>query len=149
LDRSQTYREPLHNWPAIGVAFYSTDLDKVLKDKGITTIIMTGWKVSGSVLYTSVGATLRGYTVVIPLDAALGPSDYEEAIGQYQILNQNAANAKNEPLKEKTSRLSRTDMISFQRVTTAGVRHAWSGPGHVTTCRAGRRRSGRRASARC
>src|SRR5579864_1530979 len=29
--------------------FYNTDLDKELKAKGITTIIMAGWKVSGSV----------------------------------------------------------------------------------------------------
>ena len=27
--------------------FYNTDLDKALKAKGITTIIMVGWKVSG------------------------------------------------------------------------------------------------------
>jgi len=39
--------------------FYNTDLDKVLKAKGITTLILAGWKVSGSVTYTSVGATLR------------------------------------------------------------------------------------------
>ena len=46
--------------------FYNTDLDKMLKAKGITTLILVGWKVSGSVTYTSVGATLRGYTVVVP-----------------------------------------------------------------------------------
>ena len=69
---------------------------------------------SGSVLYTSVGATLRGYTVVIPLDASLGPNDYEEVIGLYQILNQNSANPTNQPLKEKTSTLSRTNLITFQ-----------------------------------
>ena len=70
--------------------FYSTDLDKILKAKGITTVILTGWKVSGSVVYTSVGATLRGYTVVVPTDASLAATDYEVAIGQFQILNQNA-----------------------------------------------------------
>jgi nicotinamidase-related amidase len=94
--------------------FYNTDLDKTLKAKGITTLILTGWKISGSVLYTSVGATLRGYTVVIPTDASLAAADYEIPIGLYQILNQNSANAANEPLKEKASTLSRTDMITFQ-----------------------------------
>jgi nicotinamidase-related amidase len=94
--------------------FYNTDLDKTLKAKGITTVILTGWKISGSVLYTSVGATLRGYTVVIPVDASLAAADYEVAIGLFQILNQNSANATNEPLKEKASTLSRTDMITFQ-----------------------------------
>jgi len=94
--------------------FYNTDLDKTLKAKGITTVILTGWKINGSVLYTSVGATLRDYTVVVPQDASLATTDYEVAIGLFQILNQNSANATNEPLKTKASTLSRTDMITFQ-----------------------------------
>jgi nicotinamidase-related amidase len=94
--------------------FYETDLDKMLKAKGIATLIITGWKISGSVLYTSVGATLRDYTVVIPEDASLAATDYETAIGLFQILNQSSANAANEPLKAKASTLSRTDMITFQ-----------------------------------
>ena len=75
--------------------FYHTDLDNALKAKGITTLILTGWKVSGSVTYTSVGATLRGYTVVVPID-------------------QNSSNATNEPLKTRASTLSRTDLITFK-----------------------------------
>jgi nicotinamidase-related amidase len=94
--------------------FYNTELDKLLKAKGITTLILTGWKVSGSVTYTSVGATLRGYTVVVPVDATLDATDYEIAIGQYQILHQNSSNAANEPLKNRASTLSRTDLIAFK-----------------------------------
>ena len=94
--------------------FYNTDLDQTLKAKGITTVILTGWKVSGSVVYTSVGATLRGYTVVVPTDASLAATDYEVAIGQFQILTQNSANATNEPLKANASTLSLADMITFQ-----------------------------------
>ena len=93
--------------------FYNTDLDKALKAKGITTLILAGWKVSGSVTYTSVGATLRGYTVVVPIDASLDATDYEIAIGLYQILHQHSANAANEPLKSGASTLSRTDLITF------------------------------------
>jgi len=94
--------------------FYNTDLDKALKAKGITTLILTGWKVSGSVTYTSVGATLRGYTVVVAVDASLDATDYEIAIGLYQILHQSSANVANEPLKPQASTLSRTDLISFK-----------------------------------
>jgi len=94
--------------------FYNTDLDKLLKAKGITTIIMVGWKVSGSVTYTSVGATLRDYTVVIPVDTTTAATDYETTIGFYQILNQGNGNLANEPLKPKAPTLSRTDMITFQ-----------------------------------
>jgi nicotinamidase-related amidase len=94
--------------------FYKTDLDNVLKAKGITALILAGWKVSGSVTYTSVGATLRGYTVVVPIDASLDATDFEIAVGQYQILHQHSANAENEPLKAAASTLSRTDLITFK-----------------------------------
>jgi nicotinamidase-related amidase len=94
--------------------FYNTDLDKTLKAKGITTLILAGWKVSGSVTYTSVGATLRGYTVVVPVDASLDATDYEIAIGLYQILHQHSENAANEALKNRASTLSRTDLIAFK-----------------------------------
>jgi nicotinamidase-related amidase len=94
--------------------FYGTDLDKALKAKGITTIIMAGWKVSGSMTYTSVGATLRGYTVVVPVDTTTAGTDYETAIGFYQILNQSSENKENRPLKPKASTLTRTDMVTFE-----------------------------------
>ncbi|HLI22152.1 MAG TPA: cysteine hydrolase [Stellaceae bacterium] len=94
--------------------FYATELDNVLKAKGITTVILTGWKVSGSIMYTSVGATLRGYTVVVPADTTNAPNDYEVPIGIYAMLNQNSANPNNEPLKPKTTTISRSDLISFQ-----------------------------------
>ena len=94
--------------------FFNTELDKILKEKGITTLILAGWKVSGSVTYTSVGATTRGYTVVVPVDATLATTDYETAIGIFQILNQFNENATNQPLKTRASTLSRTDLITIQ-----------------------------------
>src|SRR5580765_1640266 len=72
--------------------FYNTDLDKALKAKGITTIIMVGWKVSGSLAYSSVGATLRDYTVVVPVDTTAATTDYEQTIGFFNILNQLSGN---------------------------------------------------------
>jgi nicotinamidase-related amidase len=94
--------------------FYNTDLDKTLKAKGIKTLIMVGWKVSGSVTYTSVGAMVRDYTVVIPVDTTSAGSDYETAIGFYNVLNSGNANLANEPLKPRATTLSRTDMITFR-----------------------------------
>ena len=94
--------------------FFNTELDKILKEKGVTTLILAGWKVSGSVTYTSVGATARGYTVVVPVDATLATTDYETAIGIFQILNQFNENATNQPLKTRASTLSRTDLITIQ-----------------------------------
>jgi nicotinamidase-related amidase len=94
--------------------FYNTDLDKTLKAKGIKTLIMVGWKVSGSVTYTSVGAMARDYTVVVPMDTTSAGSDYETIIGFYNVLNSGTANLANEPLKSRSVTLSRTDMITFQ-----------------------------------
>ncbi len=94
--------------------FYNTDLDKLLKAKGITTLIMVGWKISGSVTYTSVGAMIRDYTVVIPVDTTAAATDYETAIGFYNVLNSGNANLTNEPLKSKSVTLSRSDLIAFQ-----------------------------------
>ena len=94
--------------------FYGTDLDKELKAKGIKTLIMVGWKISGSVTYTSVGAMAHDYTVVIPMDTTSAGSGYETTIGFYNVLNSGNANLANEPLKAKAVTLTRTDLITFQ-----------------------------------
>lgn len=94
--------------------FHNTDLDKLLKAKGITTLIMVGWKISGSVTFTSVGAMIRDYTVVVPVDTTAAATDYETAIGFYNVLNSGNANLTNVPLKPKSVTLSRTDLIAFQ-----------------------------------
>lgn len=94
--------------------FYGTDLDKELKAKGIKTIVAVGWKISGSITYTSVGAMAHGYTVVIPIDTTAATSDYEQTIGFFNVLNSGSANLRNQPLKPGSVTLSRTDLISFK-----------------------------------
>jgi len=93
--------------------FYGTDLDKELKAKGIKTIIAVGWKISGSITYTSVGAMAHGYTVVVPMDTTAATSDYEQTIGFYNVLNSGSANLKNQPLKQVSFTFSRTYLVSF------------------------------------
>src|SRR6476660_7444159 len=94
--------------------FYGTDLDKDLKAKGIKTLIMVGWKISGSITYTSVGAMAHDYTVVIPMDTTSAGSDYETKIGFYNVLNSGTANLANAPLKPNAVTLTLTDMVTFQ-----------------------------------
>jgi nicotinamidase-related amidase len=96
--------------------FYNTTLDQQLKAKGINTLILVGWKISGSVTYTSVGAMARDYTVVIPMDTTSAGSDYETTIGFYNVQNSGNANLKNEPMKKGAVTLTRTDLITFQEV---------------------------------
>jgi isochorismate hydrolase len=94
--------------------FYNTDLDKELRAKNIKSLIIVGWKISGSVTYTSVGAMARDYTVIIPVDTTSASTDYETTIGFYNVLNSGNANLANQPLKPGAVTLSRTDLITFQ-----------------------------------
>jgi nicotinamidase-related amidase len=94
--------------------FFSTALDELLRRHGITTVILTGWRENGSVLYTAVGANLRNYTAVVAEDATSATTDYDIAIGRYQLLTQLSNNAKNEPLKRGAVTLSRSDLITFR-----------------------------------
>ncbi len=94
--------------------FYSTALDGLLRAHGITTLILAGWRENGSVLYTAVGANLHGYTAVVAEDSTSASTDYDIAIGRYQLLTQLSNNAKNEPLKKGTTTLSRGDLITFR-----------------------------------
>lgn len=94
--------------------FFATQLDELLRKRGITTVILAGWRENGSVLYTAVGANLRGYTVVVADDATSASQDDDVAIGRYQLLTQLNSNPKNEPLHPGAVTLSRTDLISFR-----------------------------------
>jgi nicotinamidase-related amidase len=94
--------------------FYATALDGLLRRHGITTLILGGWRENGSVLYTAVGATLRGYTAVVAEDTTSASTPYDVAIGRYQLLTQLSANAKNEPLHKGAVTLSRGDLITFR-----------------------------------
>jgi len=49
-----------------------TGLEKMLKDKGITSVITVGTAVHGAVLYTASAAALRGFDVIVPIDGMSG-----------------------------------------------------------------------------
>jgi nicotinamidase-related amidase len=94
--------------------FFDTPLDEMLRAKGISDVILVGWRADGSVLYTSVGASLRTYTVVVPMDGTAASQDYDLAVGWYQMLTQLNANPTNEPLHKGAVTLSRIEDITFQ-----------------------------------
>jgi nicotinamidase-related amidase len=58
--------------------FIRTDLEKILKDKGMTTVITVGTSAQGAVLYTASGAALRGLKVIVPVDGSSSESLYAE-----------------------------------------------------------------------
>ena len=94
--------------------FFDTRLDETLRKRGITTLILVGWRENGSLLYTAIGANLRNYTVVVADDATSATEDYDVAVGRYQLLTQLNANPTNEPLRKDAVTLSRTDLITFR-----------------------------------
>lgn len=94
--------------------FFDTRFDLTLRAKGVTTLVLVGWRENGSLLYTAVGANLRGYTVVVPDDATSATEEYDVSVGRYQLLTQLNANPKNEPLHKGAVTLSRTDLVTFR-----------------------------------
>jgi nicotinamidase-related amidase len=60
-----------------------TGLQKLLKDKGIKTLVPVGVASHNGVLFTSVMASLRGFDVVVPVDGMAGNNAYEDQATDY------------------------------------------------------------------
>jgi nicotinamidase-related amidase len=67
--------------------FLGTDLEKILREKGIQTVIVTGTAAHGAVLYTASGAALRGFQVVLPVDGMSAESTYPEQYTAWHLAN--------------------------------------------------------------
>ena len=76
--------------------FLNTDLEKILKDQGIQTVIVTGTASHGAVLYTVGGSVFRGLKVIVPVDAVSAESTYAEQYTLWHFKNapRMAANVK-------------------------------------------------------
>jgi nicotinamidase-related amidase len=85
--------------------FRNTDLEKILKDKGITTLIVTGTVANGAVLSTAIGATLRGFTVIAPVDGLSSVEAYADLSTVYTFTTA--------PELVGKSTLTRSGMIKF------------------------------------
>jgi nicotinamidase-related amidase len=58
-----------------------TDLDSVLRNLGVTTIVVAGVSVNVAITNLVMDAVNRGYQVVLPRDAVCGvPADYADAV---------------------------------------------------------------------
>jgi nicotinamidase-related amidase len=86
--------------------FYNTDLEKILKSKGIETLIITGTMAHGAVLYTASEAALRGFKVVVPVDGMSSKDPFGEVAAAWVLANAPAGVTKNVTL-------SRSGMIMF------------------------------------
>jgi nicotinamidase-related amidase len=85
--------------------FLNSDLEKTLKDKGITTVIMTGLAANGAVLYTSSEAAQKGFSVVVPVDAITAMNPYAEQFSVWQLGNA--------PVISTKITLTKSDILKF------------------------------------
>jgi nicotinamidase-related amidase len=67
--------------------FIKSDLEKILQDKGIKTVIVVGSAAHGAVLYTASAAAFRGFKVIVPVDGMSSENTYFEQYTAYQLAN--------------------------------------------------------------
>jgi nicotinamidase-related amidase len=72
---------PIGNEPVVqsgAQKFIKTDLEKILRDRGINTIIVAGTAADGAVLHTASEAVFRGFKAVVPVDTMSAANAYIE-----------------------------------------------------------------------
>jgi nicotinamidase-related amidase len=74
--------------------FLGTDLEKILKEKKIETVIVTGTAAHGAVLYTASGAAFRGMNVIVPVDGLSADSLFPELYTVWNLANAPRVSAK-------------------------------------------------------
>jgi nicotinamidase-related amidase len=87
--------------------FLGSPLEQRLKERGITSVIVTGTSAQGVGIGVGSGAAQRGYKVVVPVDGLSSDDAFMELYAAYHL-------AKGGPVivTEKVT-LTRTDMIKF------------------------------------
>ncbi len=67
--------------------FIASDFEKMLKDRKIETLIVTGTAAHTSVLHTGGEAVLRGFKVVVPVDGMSSNEAFTEAYTAWHMVN--------------------------------------------------------------
>jgi len=87
--------------------FITSDLDQLLKSRGIKTVIVTGTSAQGAVGGTSNGAAQRGYKAVVPVDGMSAEDAYNEQYAAWHIYKGGPA------ALVQNATLTRSDLIKF------------------------------------
>jgi len=67
--------------------FANTDLEKILKDKGVKTVLVVGAAAHGAVLYTVSTAATRGFKAIVPVDGISADIPYAEQYTVWHLAN--------------------------------------------------------------
>ena len=98
---------PLDSEPVVSTGvdkFFNTDLEKLLKDRGVQTVIAIGTAAQGAVLYTASGASLRGMKVIVPVDG-MSDTPYSEQYTAWHLANA--------PVVSRNVTLTKFDLLKF------------------------------------
>ena len=68
-------------------SFSTPRLEKILKDRGIRTVIVAGTAANGAVLHTASEAVLRGFKAVVPVDTMSADNAYIEQYVTYHFIS--------------------------------------------------------------
>ena len=85
--------------------FVGTDLEKILRDKGIKTVIVIGTAAHGAVISTGTQAAFRGFKVIVPVDGMSSEDAYFEQYTAYHFTRA--------PGVAQQATLTKFDMIQF------------------------------------
>jgi len=67
--------------------FYNTELESILKENKIKTVIIAGTTAEGAVLHTATGASMRGFNVIVPVDGMSAGILYAEQYTVWHLIN--------------------------------------------------------------
>jgi len=99
---------PLPNEPIVKSSvdkFFKTDLEDILRDKGIKSVILVGTSAHGAVLNTATGAASRGFEVIVPVDGMSASDPYAEQYTAWHLVNA--------PGTRRRTTLTKIELIKF------------------------------------
>ena len=85
--------------------FYNTELEDILQNNAIKTVIIVGTSASGAVLNTATGAATRQLNIILPVDGISATYPYEEQYTVWHLMNS--------PGTRRNLILTKAEMISF------------------------------------
>jgi nicotinamidase-related amidase len=85
--------------------FYKTNLELILQNHGIKTVLITGFAANGAVLHTATSSAFRGYNVIVPVDGMSANNTYAEQYTAWHMLNS--------PGTRNRAILTKVNLISF------------------------------------
>ena len=101
--------KPMDDEPVVrsGVdKFYGTELENMLKERRVKTVILVGTSSNGAVLHTATGAAARGLDVVVPVDGMSASDAYAEQYTAWHLVNA--------PGTRRVTRLTTVGAIGFK-----------------------------------